>query len=90
MCRRFGILWSIFIGGVNTAYKDGTKERMYHSEDGESLKREIKMWRKVNWQSAAALFFFTSSQSRLSAHLNTDMSITVTITPVRSATCCGD
>jgi hypothetical protein len=26
----------------------------------------------------------------LSAHLNTDMSITVTITPVRSATCCGD
>jgi hypothetical protein len=50
-----------------------TRERVQHSERGESLKSKIKMWHKMNRQ-GAALYFFTNSQSSLLTHISTDMS----------------
>jgi hypothetical protein len=38
MCRRFGTLCSIFIGGVSRKKKLDPRERIQHSEHGESFK----------------------------------------------------
>ena len=53
MCRRFGTIFSIFIGPMNTTYKDGTerlfrKVAIYNSDAGElPKKKECKIHNTV-------------------------------------------